>query len=584
MTDVTRHWLPIRSNVEKKLEALLTQIDALARFEPVLIIFEDAHWTDPTSLELVGRIVDRIVALRVLLIITYRPEFEAPWIGLPHVTAITINRLGPKDINAIINRIVGNKFLPPDVRDDMIERTDGIPLFIEEMTKALLEADSEEEARRTTAATPSPRLEIPATLHASLMSRLDRLGPAKELAQIGAAIGREFSHALIEAVAGKSQLELDTAFHRLMGVGLLFRQGAPPYANYVFKHALVQDAAYSTLLREGRRELHTKIAEALESRFPDNVEHQPEVLARHCTEAGLIEKAARLWGKAGQRSSERSALVEASDQLTRALNQIATLPDTPELRREEIKLQVALIAPLIHIKGHPAKETKAAEERARDLIERAEARNEAPEDPLLLYSVLWSLWAATLVAFDGDTSRDRAAHFLALAEKKGASVPIMIGHRITAPSLLYSGEFAMSRQHCDRAIALYNPAEHRQLATRFGQDVRVTSLLYRSWALWLLGYPESSLVDAEHAVADAREIGQDATLIYSLLYASWTDLNCGKYPAAEARLDEAVALANQRGAFYWNAVGTMHRGWFSAVLSRILPIAMRIETRLLRAV
>jgi predicted ATPase len=213
---------------QRTLEALITQIESLSRSDPVLMIFEDAHWTDPTSLELVGRILERIVSLRVLLVVTFRPEFQPPWIGLPHVTVVTVNRLGRRDVDAIIDRMVGNKFLPPSIREDMIDRTDGIPLFIEEMTKAVLEAESEEEARRTTAAIPSARLEIPATLHASLMARLDRLGPAKELAQIGSAIGREFPHALTEAVAGKSNAELEIALHRLIGAGLLFQQGVPP--------------------------------------------------------------------------------------------------------------------------------------------------------------------------------------------------------------------------------------------------------------------------------------------------------------------------------------------------------------------
>ena len=243
---------------QRTLESLLNQIEALSRFTPVLMVFEDAHWTDPTSLELVGRIVDRIEALRVLLVITFRPEFEPPWIGLPHMTAITINRLGRRDIDAIIDRIVGNKFLSPDIREDLIDRTDGIPLFIEEMTKAILEAESEDDARRTTATIPSAQLKIPATLHASLMARLDRLGPAKELAQVGSAIGREFSHMLVEAVTRKPQADLDNALQRLISAGLLFRQGVPPHAHYLFKHALVQDAAYSTLLREHRRALHKR--------------------------------------------------------------------------------------------------------------------------------------------------------------------------------------------------------------------------------------------------------------------------------------------------------------------------------------
>jgi class 3 adenylate cyclase len=371
----------------KTLEALTAQLEALAQAKPVLMIFEDAHWIDPTSLEGVGRTVDRLRTLGVLLIVTYRPEFEPPWIGRPHVSALTLNRLGEREIAAMIDRVTGNKALPESIRQDIIDRTDGVPLFVEEMTKAVLETENESEARRTTAAVPSPALAVPASLHASLMARLDRLGPAKEVAQIGAAIGREFSHSLLAAVVQKPEAELNSAVDRLIAASLLFRQGVPPHATYLFKHALVQDAAYGTLLREPRRALHARVAEALESQFAEIAENQPELLARHCTEAGLIEKAAALWGKAGQRSLARSALVEAAEQLTRALDQIAALPATPALRREAIKLQVALISPLVHVKGYAAPETKAATERAHALIEQAEALGEPPEDPLLLFSV-----------------------------------------------------------------------------------------------------------------------------------------------------------------------------------------------------
>ena len=348
-----------------------------------------------------------------------------------------------------------------------------------------------------------------------------------------------------------------SALDRLIAAGLLFRQGVPPHATYLFKHALVQDAAYGTLLREPRRALHARIAETLESQFAEIAESQPELLARHCTEAGLIEKAAGLWGKAGQRSLERSALVEAAEQLTRALDQIATLPATPALRREQIKLQVALITPLMHVKGYAAPETKAAAERARLLIEQAEALGEPPEDPLLLFSVLYGFWVANYVAFNGDVMRELAAQFLALAEKQGATVPLMIGHRLMGTSLLYTGDIAEGRAHFDQAIALYDPAEHRPLATRFGQDVGVAILSYRSLALWLLGYPEAALADAEHALKDAREIGQAATLMYALVIASLTHILCGNYAAANAQVDELVALADEKGALFWKALGMM---------------------------
>jgi len=251
---------------QKTLEALTAQLEALSHQKPVLMIFEDAHWADPTSLEAFGRAVDRIRTLGVLLIVTYRPEFEPPWIGRPHATALILNRLGDREIAAIIDSVTGNKLLSPSVRQDIIERTDGIPLFVEEMTKAVLEAESEDAARQTVAAVASPALAVPASLHASLMARLDRLGSAKDVAQIGAVMGREFSHALLAAVTCRPETELQSALDRLIEASLLFRQGVPPHATYMFKHALVQDAAYGTLLREPRRALHARIAETIEIR------------------------------------------------------------------------------------------------------------------------------------------------------------------------------------------------------------------------------------------------------------------------------------------------------------------------------
>jgi predicted ATPase len=251
------------------------------------------------------------------------------------VTPLTVNRLTQREIASMIDRVVGNNTLSGSIRQDITERTDGVPLFVEEMTKAVLEAGSEAAAVQAISMVPSPAMAVPPSLHASLMARLDRLGPAKEFAQIAAAIGREFSHDILVAVARKPAAELASALDRLVIAGLLFRQGIPPHARYLFKHALVQDAAYGTLLRELRRALHARIVETIEGQFSDVAESEPELLARHCTEAGLIEKAALLWGKAGQRSVERSALAEAVAQLTRALNQITTLPSTPALRRDE---------------------------------------------------------------------------------------------------------------------------------------------------------------------------------------------------------------------------------------------------------
>ncbi len=554
---------------ERTLEALIAQIEALARSKPVLMIFEDAHWVDPSSLEVFGRAVDRIKALPALLIVTFRPEFNAPWVGQSHVISLTLNRLGEREAGAIIAGLVGKRELPADVIAGIVERTDGIPLFVEEMTKAVLEAESEGAARRAVAMVPSPSLAVPSSLQASLMARLDRLGAAKEAAQIGAAIGREFSHALLASVALKSGAELGSALDRLIQAGLLFRQGAPPHASYLLKHSLVRDAAYGTLLREPRRALHARIAESLERQFGQIAESQPEILARHYTEAGLIEKAAALWGKAGRLSLDRSALTEAAAQLARALEQIATLPDTPALRRERIGLQVALITPLIHVNGYAAPETKAAVEQARLLIERAEDLGEAPEDPLLLFLVLYGGWVGNFVAFNGDAARELAAQFLALAEKQRATVPLMVGHRLMGSSLLMTGDVPEGRAHLDQAVALYDSLpSNRPLATRFGLDAGVVTLGYRSHALWSLGFPEAARADAERAVALAREIGHAAALMHALSHMVIPHTLCGNQVAAGAQAQEQVTLAEEKGSQFWKAFGMMNQGSVFALIGR----------------
>src|SRR5207302_33534 len=340
-------------------------------------------------------------------IITFRPEFEAPWTGEPHVTALCLHRLTERQSGTLIDRIENGNGLSDQVRRKIIERADGIPLFVEEMTKALLEAQGEEQGRQIAGATKTAATALPTTLHASLMARLDRLGTAKEVAQLGAALGREFPHSLLAAVAGVPDQDLDSALERLVRSGLLFRRGVHPYRSYIFKHALVQDTAYSTLLREPRRALHARIAAVLEERFAEIVLSQPELLAHHCTEAGLIEQAAERWGK---------------------------------------------------------------------------AEGEAPEDPLLPFSVLYSSWVANLVAFDSAACCDLATQFLSLAEEQAATGLRVIGHQITGISVLTVGNIAQGRAHYDRGISLYDPVAHRMLVTRFGHDSRVVMLSRRSAA------------------------------------------------------------------------------------------------------
>jgi predicted ATPase len=416
---------------------------------------------------------------------------------------------------------------------------------------------------------PSPALAVPASLHAPLMARLDRLGPAKEVAQVGAAIGREFSHMLLATVVRKPEAELNSALDRLIAAGLLFRQGAPPHATYLFKHALVQDAAYGTLLREPRRALHARIAEALESQFTDITESQPELLARHCTEAGQIEKAVGLWGKAGQRSQQRSALIEAVEQFKRALDQIATLPSTPALRRMQIDLQVALISPLVHVKGWAAPESKAVVEGGASAARTSRSARRAPQDPLLLFSVLCGVFGATFNAFNGDACLDLAVQFLALAEKQKASFPLMLGYSFLGGTLLLRGDIAEGRAHLDRGIPPYDPAEHRLLAKRFGEAPRVNNLHFRSKALWLLGYPEAALADIDQALKDARESGHATSLLWALAGSFFiVDSYCGNYTTANARVDEYVALAHEKNAAFWKAWGMLGRGWLLGLTGR----------------
>ena len=317
-------------------------------------------------------------------------------------------------------------------------------------------------------------------------------------------------------MAGLDDPPLQAALERLAEADILLVQALPPESDYRFKHALIQDAAYENLLRSRRQVLHRRVGEVLRDHFASTPAVEPELLAHHFSEAGLTEAAIEWWGKAGQRSLERSALVEAIAQFTRALDQIAALPSTPALRRDEIKLQVALITPLQHVKGYAAPEPRAAAERARVLIQRAEALGEPLHDPLLLFSSLYGGGVANFVAFNGDLAGEFAAQFLALAEQQRTTAPVMVGHRLMGMALVFKGEFAQARMHLDRALALYDPAAHRSLAALFGQDNKMASLTFRSLALWLLGYPDAALADAELALKHAREIGQAGTLMYAL--------------------------------------------------------------------
>jgi class 3 adenylate cyclase len=375
---------------EMLFEALLHRLEALARSRPVLMVFEDAHWVDPTSRELLDLTLDRASRMPVLVVVTFRPEFRHAWNGQPHVTTLGLNRLGGHDGAALVERLAGNAGLSPEIVGEIVERADGVPLFVEELTKAVLEtADRDNRVAAVLAAGPLPEFAIPATLHASLISRLDRLGPiAKEVGQIGAVLGREFGYDLIEQVAGRSSEELQLGLERLAGAGLLFRRGVAPQSSYLFKHALVQDAAYGTLLRGRRQELHARVTAVLEQNFADLVERQPELLAHHLTAAGDTARAVDQWLKAGRHSAERSAHHEAIGHYERGLRALTASPEGPARSNQEIELQLARGLSLFTVAGFSAAGAFEIYDRARELSEqRGDHRQQ--------FMSVYGLWQST---------------------------------------------------------------------------------------------------------------------------------------------------------------------------------------------
>ena len=546
---------------QKTLEALTSQLAELAKRHPVLMIFEDAHWIDPTSLEAFGRTVDRIITLPVLLIVTFRPEFTAPWAGRSHVTSLALNRLGERETAAVIAHLVGNKELPADVMAEIVERTDGIPLFVEEMTKAVLEAESDGAARETAAAVPTPALAIPASLHASLMARLDRLGPAKEVAQIGAAIGREFSHALLGTVADKREAEFASALDRLVAAGLLFRQGVPPHATYMFKHALVQDAAYGTLLREPRRSLHARIAETLEGDFPDIAENQPELLARHCAEAGLIEKAVGYRLKAGQRAVARSAMAEAVAQLQKGLQLLDGLPEGPSRQQQELDLHITLGAAQVATRGYAAPEVDETYARARLLCEQL---SWPPQFVAVLYGqFVLRLCQRSDLALAVQVAEDLCR----LAEARNDEAVRLMGYLCRGLAHLWRGDFVVARNDFEQCLPQDIRAHRTFFATLTAEDTHVAVTTNLSCALSYLGYLDKAhALDAE-ALGEADQLGLAFTRAYALglNFCNWT---AQTIDGTLQRAERVIALSVEHGFPMFQLLAMMVRGWCLAALGR----------------
>jgi len=553
-----RHPLPNlnpRRKKERTLEALIRQLEGLARQQPVVMIVEDAHSIDPTSRELLDLTVERVASLPVLLIVTFRPEFQPPWTGQPQVTMLALNRLDRHDRTALVAKIASGKTLPDDVIDQIADHTDGVPLFVEELTKNVLESGLlREERDRYVLDGALPPLAIPTSLHASLLARLDRLASVRQVAQIGAAIGREFSYVLLRTVSRLAEDELKAALARLVASELVFERGTPPDAVYSFKHALVQDAAHGSLLRGPRQQLHARIAEALETQSPELMDSQPELFAQHYAEAGLAEKSVVCWGKAGRRSAGRSAMAEAAAQLQKGLDQLALFPDTPQRQRQELELLSGLGAALLAFKGGAASETGRAYARARELWEQLDSPSEFVHIPF--GQSLHHVFRGEL-----DLALRLDEDLLRLSRQRNDSGGLVLGHTSSGRNLMFAGRFAPSRSHLEAGLALYDPNSHRPLARHVGFDLRVGSQAFLGIVLCCLGFSDQALSQSTAAIAEARRLAHPPSLGLSLVFGTRLHSVDGDNAALHEWADKLVALATEQNLLHWRAEGTIYRGW-----------------------
>ena len=534
---------------QKTLEVTLAWLDAEARKHPVLVVCEDLHWMDPSTLELVGMLVERDLTSGKLVLLTCRPEFAPPWPMQANIAALQLTRLGREDADEVMTRVAGGRALPAEVATQIAARTDGVPLFVEELTKMVLESGLlREDGGRLVLDGALPPLAIPETLQDSLMARLDRLVSAKEVAQLGATIGREFSQELIEAVSLQSPAALATSLNALVESGLAYRRGFGAGARYAFKHALVQDAAYQSLLRSSRGRYHQRIAEALVQRFPEVEEEQPEVVAYHYTEAGLPDLAVGYWQIAGERAVARSAHPEAIAHLNRALEMIALLQPGERRDRRELALQVARGAALRVTEGYgPATRSAAAYARARELCYELHAASE-------LVVVLFGLWGNHLLPGDVRTARELALECLRVAESLSDPGLTVQACRIVGASHFYFGDYLACQESTERGSSLYDFERDRGSVHQFQADGLAGSLMYRGWSAWFLGHPDRAEILARQAVEHARALNHPHTLGLALCFATLTYVLRGDLTLARTEGEEVLRLCIEQEMPQWAAM------------------------------
>jgi class 3 adenylate cyclase/predicted ATPase len=535
---------------ERTLQVLLQLLVTQAERQATVSVWEDVHWADPSSLEFLSLLIEQIPTTHLLLVLTFRPEFTPPWKPRSHISQLVLNRLGKKQSEAMIVQSAAGSTLSAEVIEQIRLKTDGVPLFVEELTKSVVETVGEQSR--------SPlQLAIPASLQEALLARLDRLSTARPTAQLGATLGREFSHELIQAVSPLSEIDLHTALAKLVDAEILYQRGVGGQARYFFKHALIQDTAYQSLLKSARQQCHKQVASVLEERFTDIKDTQPELLAHHYTEAGLIAQAIPYWQQAGQRASQRSANSEASNHLTKGIELLKTLPHTSELLQQEVLFQTILGSVLMAIKGYAAPEAGQAYARARELCQQIGA---TPQ----LGPVLHGLWGFYVTRAEHRTAYELGEQLLNLAKSQHDTTSLLEAHWTLGASLFHLGELPAARAHLEQSLALYNLQEHRNLAFVYGHDPGMSSLCLAAVTLWHLGYPEQALKSSQAAVALAREVAHPFSLIYALNFATWCHQFRREEQKAKEQAEAGMVLSIEHGVPLFLAQNTILRGWVLA--------------------
>jgi TOMM system kinase/cyclase fusion protein len=540
---------------QKTLHALLTILLRIAAQQPVLFVMEDLHWVDPSTLEFLTLAVDQGPTARIMTMLTFRPDFSPPWTGRSHLTQVTLPRLPRRQAAELTGRVAQGKALPAEVVEQVVAKTDGVPLFVEELTKMVLESGWLQEREACYELTgPLPPLAIPATLHDSLMARLDRLAAVKAIAQLGATLGREFSYELLQAVSPWDEDTLQRGLHQLVAAEFLYQRGVPPQATYVFKHALIQEAAYQSLLRSSRQQHHQRIAQVLAAQFPETAETQPELLAHHYTEAGLAAQAIPYWLRAGQGAIQHSANVEATGHLTKGLEILKILPETSERTQQELDFQITLGPALMSTKGFTAPEVERTYTRAHELCQQVE---EAPQ----LLPTLWGLWRFYVQRGELPTALELGEQILTMAQRVRDPALLLQGHHAVGPTLFYMGELASAHAHLAQGIALYDPQQHRSSLLYGGHDPRVCCQDYAAFTLWVLGYPDQAREQSYEALRLAQELAHPFTLGNALTFAALLHQFRREGRAAQSQAEAAMTLCSEQGFEEWVVYGRILRGW-----------------------